>query len=379
MGPAIGSRESLARTCASALQRRRCRPRSCIRAPCAGANLPLCRIQASIISSRRNQSGLSAARSGRAAIYSPDSKKSCRGTKFIGQISADVVVDAGINVRDAIAPRPRRRRIWGRLADFLFGVVTPLGPNTAMPRTRRSCRPAIPTIPAAPIASSALQDRITRRSWRRSRDNDPGLQTSVPRKYVAQNARLLDGATFDLGKLRGKVVMVNYWATWCAPCRKEMPQLDTFYRKYHSQGLEMVGISIDFERDLAKARKAARDVTYPIAFAKAISDDGFGVPKGVPITWIIDTRPHTAIFSRSARRDHWARRPPVRLHTVRSPRIACRCRFDGRRATRLRRFRSSRRPLPIAQSRLHRFAFDVLSAATKAGSAPNRWVPEFNC
>jgi cytochrome c biogenesis protein CcmG, thiol:disulfide interchange protein DsbE len=97
-----------------------------------------------------------------------------------------------------------------------------------------------------------------------------------------------DGATFDLVKLRGKVVMVNYWATWCAPCRKEMPKLDAFYRKYHSQGLEMVGISIDFERDLDKARKAARSVAYPIAFAKAISDDGFGTPKGVPITWIID-------------------------------------------------------------------------------------------
>jgi cytochrome c biogenesis protein CcmG, thiol:disulfide interchange protein DsbE len=98
----------------------------------------------------------------------------------------------------------------------------------------------------------------------------------------------LDGATFDLGKLHGKVVMVNYWATWCAPCRKEMPKLDAFYRQYHSQGLEMVGISIDFERDFDKARKAARGVTYPIAFAKAISNDGFGTPKGVPITWIID-------------------------------------------------------------------------------------------
>ena len=98
----------------------------------------------------------------------------------------------------------------------------------------------------------------------------------------------LDGATFDLGKLRGKVVMVNYWATWCAPCRKEMPKLDAFYRKYHAEGLEMVGISIDFERDLDKARKAARGVSYPIAFAKAISDNGFGTPKGVPITWIID-------------------------------------------------------------------------------------------
>jgi len=98
----------------------------------------------------------------------------------------------------------------------------------------------------------------------------------------------LDGAIFNLGKLHGKVVMVNYWATWCAPCRKEMPKLDAFYRKYRNQGLEMVGISIDFERDLDKARKAARGVTYPIAFAKAISDDGFGTPKGVPVTWIID-------------------------------------------------------------------------------------------
>jgi cytochrome c biogenesis protein CcmG/thiol:disulfide interchange protein DsbE len=99
----------------------------------------------------------------------------------------------------------------------------------------------------------------------------------------------LEGSTFDLAKLRGKVVMVNYWATWCAPCRKEMPKLDAFYKKYQSQGLEIVGISIDFERDLEKARKIAHTVAYPMAVAKAITDDGFGIPKGVPITWIIDT------------------------------------------------------------------------------------------
>jgi len=99
----------------------------------------------------------------------------------------------------------------------------------------------------------------------------------------------LDGSTFDLAKLRGKVVMVNYWATWCAPCRKEMPTLNAFYKKYQPQGLEIVGISIDFERDSEKARKLAHTVVYPMALAKAITDDGFGIPKGVPITWIIDT------------------------------------------------------------------------------------------
>jgi thiol-disulfide isomerase/thioredoxin len=98
----------------------------------------------------------------------------------------------------------------------------------------------------------------------------------------------LQGSIIDLAKMRGKVVLVNYWATWCGPCRKEMPKLDAFYRRYHAQGLEIIGISIDFERDLEKARKAARAVTYPTAVARAISNDGFGTPKGVPITWIID-------------------------------------------------------------------------------------------
>jgi cytochrome c biogenesis protein CcmG, thiol:disulfide interchange protein DsbE len=98
----------------------------------------------------------------------------------------------------------------------------------------------------------------------------------------------LDGQNFDLAKLRGKVVLVTYWATWCAPCRKEMPKLDAFYRRYRDHGLEIIGISIDFPRDVAKAEKVAKALAYPTALSKAISEDGFGTPKGVPITWVID-------------------------------------------------------------------------------------------
>jgi cytochrome c biogenesis protein CcmG, thiol:disulfide interchange protein DsbE len=99
----------------------------------------------------------------------------------------------------------------------------------------------------------------------------------------------LDGATFDLAKLRGKVVLVNYWATWCAPCRREIPTLDAFYRRHHGTGLEIIAISIDFPRDIEKARKMARTFSYPAALAQAISDNGFGEQTAVPFTWVIDT------------------------------------------------------------------------------------------
>jgi cytochrome c biogenesis protein CcmG, thiol:disulfide interchange protein DsbE len=113
----------------------------------------------------------------------------------------------------------------------------------------------------------------------------PEIGKAAPKLIVTE----LNGQTFDLAKLRGKVVLVNYWATWCAPCRKDMPLLDAFYRTHSGQNLEMIGISVDRNRDLGKVRKVMATLAYPVAMLKGVTVDGFGPPAGVPITWIIDT------------------------------------------------------------------------------------------
>jgi thiol-disulfide isomerase/thioredoxin len=115
-----------------------------------------------------------------------------------------------------------------------------------------------------------------------------GAEPPIGQLAPALVATELDGQTFDLGKLRGKVVLVNYWATWCLPCRKEMPRLDAFYRRYHDRNLEFIGISIDRAQDREKVRKTMRVLTYPAAMANDISENGFGKTEGVPTTFVVD-------------------------------------------------------------------------------------------
>jgi thiol-disulfide isomerase/thioredoxin len=112
----------------------------------------------------------------------------------------------------------------------------------------------------------------------------PSINDAAPNLVLSE----LGGETFDLGKLRGKVVLVNYWATWCAPCRKEMPLLNSFYRRYHDQGLELIGISADRAQDFGKMRNVSRTLAYPTSTLDRISQDGFGPPEGFPLTYVID-------------------------------------------------------------------------------------------
>jgi peroxiredoxin len=92
---------------------------------------------------------------------------------------------------------------------------------------------------------------------------DPWIGRAAP-NFALES---LDGHLIRLADFRGKVVLVNFWATWCAPCRVEMPWLVDFSARYRSQGLEVIGISVDdTSTDTARIRRFVQEmkVTYPI-------------------------------------------------------------------------------------------------------------------
>ncbi len=115
----------------------------------------------------------------------------------------------------------------------------------------------------------------------------PAFAVSEGKPAPAIHARLLDGATFDLADNRGKVVLVNVWASWCAPCRQEMPALDSYYRRHRDQGLVLVALSMDDPKDAARVRELTRDDAFGVGLARDADLGGYGRIWRLPVTFVV--------------------------------------------------------------------------------------------
>ena len=127
------------------------------------------------------------------------------------------------------------------------------------------------------------------------------LAAATPAAFAATAAKpalavtTLDGASFDLSKQNGKWVIVNFWATWCSPCLKELPDISAFVAAHKDK---VAAIGLDFEEaDKADIEKFLK--THPLSYPVAQVDtdnppQDFDTPKGLPNTYVIAPDGHVA-------------------------------------------------------------------------------------
>jgi|SRR5215510_10534085 len=104
--------------------------------------------------------------------------------------------------------------------------------------------------------------------------------------------QLLDGGTRELAALRGKVLVVDFWATWCLPCISEIPMFNELNRDYKARGVEVIAVSLDAE-GAAKVRPFLK--SHPMDYRQTIGDPSFAAAfdvsdSSLPVTLLIDKR-----------------------------------------------------------------------------------------
>jgi cytochrome c biogenesis protein CcmG, thiol:disulfide interchange protein DsbE len=126
----------------------------------------------------------------------------------------------------------------------------------------------------------------------------PGVQAQKPKgsrspgilhRAAPEFARAdLAGRRIDLKSYRGKVVLLNFWATWCAPCQVELPKFDAWQKKYGAQGLQVLAVSMD-DGDAPVRRTVRRlHLDFPVVIGDAQLGDEYGGVLGLPVTFLLD-------------------------------------------------------------------------------------------
>jgi peroxiredoxin len=120
--------------------------------------------------------------------------------------------------------------------------------------------------------STSLPD-LSRRQWLATAAGGAALTLGLPAAHAAIapsnpapdfTLRSLDGPNLRLQEQRGKVVLLNFWATWCSPCREEMPQLNKLYEKYRPSGFTLLGVNVDEDSRNTAGIASQMGVKFPV-------------------------------------------------------------------------------------------------------------------
>jgi thiol-disulfide isomerase/thioredoxin len=191
------------------------------------------------------------------------------------QLARLYLLDAHIYA-DGLKDTGRARAIWTKVAHDFAGTLAAKG--AALSLSRLAAQAAAEPDPSVP----------------------EGLE--VGQKFPGFSETDVEGKPLSLAALRGKVTMIDFWATWCGPCRAEMPNVIATYRQYHAQGFEIVGVSLDQNRDALVSFTQAQGMAWPQYFdgqgwQNKLSTQ-YGV-HGIPMDYLLDR--HGVILGKSLR------------------------------------------------------------------------------
>ena len=102
--------------------------------------------------------------------------------------------------------------------------------------------------------------------------------------------RLIDGESYSLQARKGKVVLINFWASWCEPCKEEMPLIEKYLQKNKSQGFEVLAINLDKPSGLEAAKKIIANYSFNFGLKSDMNYSGLGYIWRVPSTFIVDKK-----------------------------------------------------------------------------------------
>ncbi|MEI7531194.1 MAG: TlpA disulfide reductase family protein [Betaproteobacteria bacterium] len=102
--------------------------------------------------------------------------------------------------------------------------------------------------------------------------------------------KLLDKSLFSTKDYVGKVILINFWASWCEPCKEEMPLIEKFYNAHKKDGFEVLTISLDIEKDLPQAKFILKNFSFLSSYKSDIDYSKYGRIWRIPSTFVIDRK-----------------------------------------------------------------------------------------